>query len=361
RRPRRRPRRGAGGEYRNRGGRLRSGPRQRSGHRRQGSGESPGAHPLRHPDALSPRQGRRSRACAPGPARRHRQPEDPHPRSPGRSHHDAVHRRDREGGGGGGVGGPPARHPLDGQNPRNCMMDGMSAIHHRSCNLCEVMCGLEIEHHEGRVLDVRGDPEDPLSRGFLCVKARALQEVYEDPDRLRQPLRRRGSDWEEVGWEEALDEIAARLLAVQARHGRNAVAVYLGNPTVHDYGAMTGTTLLETILGTTSRFSATSVDQLPRMFVSLLLYGHQALFPVPDVDRTSFFLVVGANPVASNGSLMGAPGISRRLAELHRRGGKVVVVDPRRTETAAVADEHHFIRPGTDALLLLAMLQVIFA
>jgi len=241
------------------------------------------------------------------------------------------------------------------------MMDGMSAIHHRSCNLCEVMCGLEIEHHEGRVLDVRGDPEDPLSRGFLCVKARALQEVYEDPDRLRQPLRRRGSDWEEVGWEEALDEIAARLLAVQARHGRNAVAVYLGNPTVHDYGAMTGTTLLETILGTTSRFSATSVDQLPRMFVSLLLYGHQALFPVPDVDRTSFFLVVGANPVASNGSLMGAPGISRRLAELHRRGGKVVVVDPRRTETAAVADEHHFIRPGTDALLLLAMLQVIFA
>jgi anaerobic selenocysteine-containing dehydrogenase len=237
----------------------------------------------------------------------------------------------------------------------------MSAIHHRACNLCEAMCGLEIEHHEGRVLAIRGDAEDPLSRGFLCVKARALQEVYEDPDRLRHPLRRRGSDWEEVSWEEALDEIAARLLAVQARHGRDAVAVYMGNPTVHDYGAMIGAALLEASLGTASRFSASSVDQLPRTFVSRLLYGHQALLPIPDVDRTAHFLVVGANPVASNGSLMGAPGISGRLAELRRRGGKVVVVDPRRTETAAVAGEHHFIRPGTDALLLLAMLQVIFA
>jgi anaerobic selenocysteine-containing dehydrogenase len=237
----------------------------------------------------------------------------------------------------------------------------MSAIHHRACNLCEAMCGLEIEHHEGRVLAIRGDPEDPLSRGFLCVKAQALQEVYEDPDRLRHPLRRRGSDWEEVGWEEALDEIAARLLAVQARHGRDAVAVYMGNPTVHDYGAMIGGALLEASLGTASRYSASSVDQLPRMFVSRLLYGHQALLPVPDVDRTAWFLIVGANPVASNGSLMGAPGIGRRLAELRRRGGKVVVIDPRRTETAAMAGEHHFIRPGTDALLLLAMLQVIFA
>jgi anaerobic selenocysteine-containing dehydrogenase len=237
----------------------------------------------------------------------------------------------------------------------------MPAIHHRACNLCEAMCGLEIEHHEGRVLDIRGDPEDPLSRGFLCVKAQALQEVYEDPDRLRHPLRRRGGDWEEVGWEEALDEIAARLRAVQARHGRDAAAVYMGNPTVHDYGAMIGGALLEASLGTASRFSASSVDQLPRMFVSRLLYGHQALLPVPDVDRTAWFLIVGANPVASNGSLMGAPGISRRLAELRRRGGKAVVIDPRRTETAAVAGEHHFIRPGTDALLLLAMLQVIFA
>jgi len=237
----------------------------------------------------------------------------------------------------------------------------MSAIHHRACNLCEAMCGLAIEHHEGRVVAIRGDAQDPLSRGFLCVKAQALQEVYEDPDRLRHPLRRRGSDWEEVGWEEALDEIAARLLAVQARHGRDAVAVYMGNPTVHDYGAMIGGSLLEASLGTASRFSASSVDQLPRMFVSRLLYGHQGLLPVPDVDRTAWFLVVGANPVASNGSLLGAPGISRRLAELRRRGGKVVVVDPRRTETAAVADEHRFIRPGTDALLLLAMLQVIFA
>jgi anaerobic selenocysteine-containing dehydrogenase len=237
----------------------------------------------------------------------------------------------------------------------------MPALHYRACNLCEAMCGLAIEHAEGRVLAIRGDADDPLSRGFFCVKAQALQEVYDDPDRLRQPLRRRGGDWEEVGWEEALDEVAARLRAVQERYGRDAVAVYMGNPTVHDYGAMLGGALLEASLATASRFSASSVDQLPRMFVSRLLYGHQGLLPVPDVDRTAWFLILGANPLASNGSLMGAPGIGRRLAELRRRGGRAVVIDPRRTETAAVADEHLFIRPGTDALLLLAMLQVIFA
>jgi len=235
----------------------------------------------------------------------------------------------------------------------------MSPVHHRACNLCEAMCGIAVEHEGGRVLAIRGDDDDPLSRGFLCVKAQALKEVYEDPDRLRRPLRRRGGDWEEIGWDAALDEVAARLLEVQSRHGRDAVGVYVGNPTVHDYGAMIGSTLLSRGLRSRSHFSASSVDQLPRMFVSRLLYGHQALFPVPDVDRTDWFFILGANPVASNGSLLGAPGMARRLAELRRRGGRVVVVDPRRTETAAVADEHHFIRPGTDALLLLAMVAVI--
>ncbi len=238
-------------------------------------------------------------------------------------------------------------------------MEAMPEIHHRGCNLCEAMCGLVMEHEGRRVLSIRGDPEDPLSRGFLCTKARALVEVRDDPDRLRRPLRRRGGDWQEIGWDEALEEAADRLRQVQARHGRDAVALYIGNPTVHDHGAMIGAGLLSASLGTRSHFSATSVDHLPRLVVSRLLYGHQGLLPVPDLAHTAWLLIVGANPAASNGSLMSAPGVGRRLRELRARGGKVVVIDPRRTETAALADEHHFIRPGTDALLLLAMLHVI--
>lgn len=241
----------------------------------------------------------------------------------------------------------------------------VSRRHHRACNLCEAMCGVVVEHDGRRVLAVDGDPDDPLSRGHLCTKAQALAEVYEDPDRLRRPQARegaRGGDaWREAGWEEALDQAADRLAAIAAEHGRDSVALYVGNPTVHDYGAMIGSSLLAAALGTANRYSATSVDQLPRHFVSRLLYGHQGLLPVPDVDRTGFFLVVGANPLASNGSLMSAPGIGRRLKALQERGGKLVVLDPRRTETAARADRHLFVRPGTDALLLAAMLEVLFA
>jgi anaerobic selenocysteine-containing dehydrogenase len=223
------------------------------------------------------------------------------------------------------------------------------------------MCGLAIEVDGDRIVSIRGDEADVLSRGHLCPKAVALQDLHEDPDRLRRPLRRRGADWEEVGWEEALAEAADRLVAVQRAHGRHAVAVYQGNPTAHNYGALLYGQMLLRALGTRSRYSATSVDQLPHMLASLLVLGHQLLLPVPDVDRTSFLLVLGANPLVSNGSLMTAPGIERRLRALRARGGRLVVVDPRRTETAAIADTHLPIRPGTDALLLLAMLQVAFA
>jgi anaerobic selenocysteine-containing dehydrogenase len=223
------------------------------------------------------------------------------------------------------------------------------------------MCGLAIEAEDGRVRSIRGDAEDVFSRGYLCPKAVALQDLHEDPDRLRRPLRRRGSSWEEVGWDEALDEAADRLCAIQFRHGRHAVAAYLGNPIVHSYGLAIFTQLLLRALRTRSRYSATSVDQLPHMLASLLMFGHQLLFPVPDVDRTQHFLMFGANPLASNGSLMSAPGIARRLRDLRARGGRLVVVDPRRTETAAVADQHVPIRPGTDALLLLAMIHELFA
>ena len=237
-----------------------------------------------------------------------------------------------------------------------------SRIHHRACNLCEAICGLVIRVENGDIVDLRGDPDDPLSRGHVCPKAVALQDIYRDPDRLRHPLRRTpGGEWVRLGWDEAFDEVAGRLREVQRRHGRNAVGIFLGNPNVHNYGSLLFGPPLLRALKTQNRFSATSVDQLPHHLAAREMFGHQLLLPVPDIDRTSFFLVMGANPLASNGSMMTAPGFRRRLQRLLARGGRLVVVDPRRTETARVADTHLFIRPGTDALLLMALLSVIFA
>ncbi|PYQ51009.1 MAG: dehydrogenase [Acidobacteria bacterium] len=223
------------------------------------------------------------------------------------------------------------------------------------------MCGLAIEVDGPRVVSIRGDVDDVFSRGHICPKAVALQDLHDDPDRLRRPIRREGSDWREIGWDEALDFAADGLAQVQRTHGPNAVAVYQGNPTVHNYGAILYGQLFQRALRTRSRYSATSVDQLPHMLASLLMFGHQLLLPVPDLDRTSFFLMLGANPLVSNGSLMTAAGVERRLRALRARGGRLVVVDPRRTETAALADTHLAIRPGTDALFLLALLEAVFA
>jgi len=226
--------------------------------------------------------------------------------------------------------------------------------------LCEAVCGLTVEIEGDSASRVRGDPDDPFSRGHICPKAAAIVDVQDDPDRIRAPQRREGGRWQAVSWQAALDEAGTRLAEVQRKHGRSAVGVYLGNPTVHSYSALLATPFFNRALGTRARFSATSVDQLPHMLAALEMFGHQVLLPVPDVDRTRFFLVLGANPLASNGSLMTAGGISRRLDDLRKRGGKLVVVDPRRTETAAAADQHLAIRPGSDALLLLAMLHVLF-
>ncbi|HEX6248139.1 MAG TPA: molybdopterin-dependent oxidoreductase [Nocardioidaceae bacterium] len=227
------------------------------------------------------------------------------------------------------------------------------------CNLCEAICGLRLTVEDGRVTSVRGNPDDPLSRGHVCPKALALPDIQEDPDRLRRPVRRTTAGWEEITWDAAFDLVAAGLADAITRHGRDAVAVYLGNPNVHSLGSMTHLSPMVRSLGTRNVYSASTVDQIPHQLVAHLMYGHQFLIPVPDVDRTDLLVVVGGNPMASNGSLMTVPDFPGRLRELKARGGRMVVIDPRRTETAKVADEHHFVRPGADAHVLLAVLHTI--
>ncbi|GAA4717447.1 molybdopterin-dependent oxidoreductase [Phytohabitans rumicis] len=232
---------------------------------------------------------------------------------------------------------------------------------HGACNLCEAICGLRFTIDGGRITSINGDPDDPLSRGHICPKAIALGDIQADPDRLRKPVRRTPDGWVEISWDEAYDLVVDRLIETRQRYGSNAVGLYLGNPSVHNYGILTHGPHFFGQLRTRNRFSATSVDQLPHQLVVHWLYGHQLLIPIPDIDNTNYFLVFGANPLASNGSLMTVPDVRRRLVDLKARGGKVVVFDPRRTETAALADEHHFVRPGSDAALLLALLHCVFA
>jgi anaerobic selenocysteine-containing dehydrogenase len=234
-------------------------------------------------------------------------------------------------------------------------------LHHRTCSLCEAMCGIVVEHRDGEVLSIRPDREDVLSRGHICPKAVALKDLHEDPDRLRQPMRRTATGWETVSWRAAFHEVERRISDVRARHGRDAVAIYLGNPTVHNLGAMLAVGDFIRSVRTRNLYSATSVDQLPHMVASHALFGHQFLLPVPDVDRTQLFICIGGNPVASGGSIMGAPGFERRVAALRARGGRFVVIDPRRTESAAIADEYLAVRPGTDVFLLLALLHEVFS
>ncbi len=235
-----------------------------------------------------------------------------------------------------------------------------SGIHYRACNLCEAICGLEITYSERQIISIKGDINDPFSRGHICPKAMALKDIYEDTNRLSTPLKRTENGWKTISWEQAFDEIAHKLKMIQASYGNNAVAMYAGNPSVHNSGTFLAGTGLMRALKTQNIYSATSVDQLPHHFAAWQMFGHPFLLPIPDIDRTDFWLIMGANPIASNGSLMTAPDVANRLKAIQQRGGKVVVIDPRFTETAAKADEHYFIRPGTDVLLLLAMLQVIF-
>ena len=232
--------------------------------------------------------------------------------------------------------------------------------HFRACNLCEAICGLEITVNENNeILTINGDKKDPFSRGHICPKAVGLKDIYLDKNRLKQPVRRTEMGWETISWNEAFDEVASKLKAIQAQHGKDAVGVYQGNPSVHNSGTLLAAPAFLRALGTKNRFSATSADQLPHHFVSSLMFGHPLLLPVPDIDRTDFMLIIGGNPLASNGSMMTVPDVANRLKAIQKRGGKFVVIDPRKTETAKIADQHIFIKPATDVYLLLAILNEI--
>jgi anaerobic selenocysteine-containing dehydrogenase len=225
---------------------------------------------------------------------------------------------------------------------------------YRTCPLCEATCGLELTLDADSLVSIRGDAQDVFSHGFVCPKGAALKQLHEDPDRVRTPLIKDGGSFRAATWDEAFALIHERLSPI-LQTDRNAVAVYLGNPNAHNLdGLLYGRVLLKA-LSTRNVYSASSVDQIPKQLASALMFGTGTTVPVPDVDRTRHLLMLGANPLASNGSLMTAPDMRGRLRALRARGGKLVVVDPRRTRTAEEADEHHFIRPGTDALLLFAL------
>lgn len=221
------------------------------------------------------------------------------------------------------------------------------------------MCGLAIEHRDQKILSIKGDKDDPFSKGHICPKGVALQDYYADEDRLKTPIKRTPDGWKDISWEHAFSEVADRFLELQARFGKNSVGVYLGNPNAHNFGNAIFLPPFFKALGSNNRYSSASADQLPHHVASNYMFGAGLLIPVPDIDRTDFLMIIGANPVVSNGSMMTAAGVSKRIEGIRARGGKVVVIDPRRTETARLADEHLFIRPETDALLLLAILHTV--
>ena len=237
--------------------------------------------------------------------------------------------------------------------------DKMSLLqsHYRTCNLCEAMCGLVITTTNGNIEKIEGDKKDPLSHGYICPKALAYKDLHEDSDRLKFPIKKVKGSWKKISWDEAFNLVADRLVGIQEKYGNNAVGVYQGNPSVHNYGTILYAPAFVNGLGTRNRFSASTVDQIPHQFAAYQMFGHQLLVPIPDIDRTQYMIVMGGNPVVSNGSLMSAPNVKNRLKAIQERNGKFIVVDPRKTETAMIADHHYFIKPGTDVYFLIGLIQ----
>jgi anaerobic selenocysteine-containing dehydrogenase len=230
----------------------------------------------------------------------------------------------------------------------------------RICPLCEACCGLALTVEQGRVTAIRGDQQDVFSHGYLCPKAVALKDLHEDPDRLRAPLIRRDGRLVEASWDEAFAEIDRRLGPLIERHGRDAVGLVLGNPVAHKMGLSLYVRRLSRALATRNRFSASTLDQMPKQLACGLMFGDAFSVPVPDIDRTDLLLIIGANPAVSNGSLWTVPDVRSRIKALRARGGRLIVVDPRRSETARAGDQHLFIRPGTDVFLLLGLVHTLF-
>jgi anaerobic selenocysteine-containing dehydrogenase len=236
----------------------------------------------------------------------------------------------------------------------------MSQSVKRVCNLCEAMCGLMIERNGDQAMTIRGNKDDVFSQGSFCPKSQGLRDLWLDPDRLRSPLKKVNGQFQPIAWEQAFQEIAARINQLQKEHGRSAIATYAGNPNTHNFGNLILLPLFLRGIRSPNKFSATSVDQLPHMLVSYLMYGHQLLLPIADVDHTRYMLMFGANPAVSNGSLLSSAGLATRLKAIQHRGGRVVLFDPRYTETASLVTEHYYIKPGTDAFLLAGLVKLIF-
>lgn len=238
--------------------------------------------------------------------------------------------------------------------------DVATETHLRTCPLCEACCGLEITTKGDQVVRIRGDRSDPYSQGYICPKGSTLKQLHEDPDRLTAPVVKRDGEWVEVSWDEAFQEIERRFDALVKEHGRSSATAVMGNPNVHNMGGQLYGGAFLRALASPSLYTASTVDQMPKHVTAGLVWGDADSFPLPDVDNTSYMLMLGANPHASNGSLLTLPDFPGRLDRLQERGGRLVVVDPRVSRTAERADEHLTIRPGTDVLWLLSLIEVIF-
>ena len=235
-------------------------------------------------------------------------------------------------------------------------MESQLSTHFRICPICEAGCGLKVSTQGRELIAIEANGEDVFSQGHVCAKGIALAELDSDPDRIRTPLVRRDGVLQEATWEQAWSEINKRLNDIREACGNNSVATYLGNPTVHKVGLLMGLLIFASKLKSENFYTAGTVDQVPKHLACELMFGNSAAIPVPDIERCDFFLMIGANPVVSNGSLWVVPKIRERIRALHARGGRLVTVDPRQTETARLADQHLFIRPGSDAWLLAALI-----